>query len=159
MDDKGEVVGLVGISRDVTEQKVAEEALTQERALLHLIIDSLPDNIFVMDTEGRLIAQNVAHARLWGLNDPSDGIGKSDFDFFPQELASKYTADDQAVMQSGKALINREERTVDPDGNERWLLTTKVPMRNADGQVIGLIGINRDITGMKKAEELLNHKS
>lgn len=158
-DGKGEVVGLVGISRDVTEQKVAEEALAQERALLHLIIDSLPDNIFVMDREGRLIAHNAAHAKLWGLNDPSEGIGKSDFDFFSSELASKYTADDRAVMESGKALVNREEKTVDADGNEKWLLTTKVPMRNAEGQVVGIIGINRDVTDLKRAEEVLNHKS
>ncbi|MCC7207176.1 MAG: PAS domain-containing protein [Anaerolineae bacterium] len=158
-DEKGEVVGLVGISRDVTEQKVAEEALAQERALLHLIIDSLPDNIFVKDTEGRIIAHNAAHAKLWGLDDVSEGIGKSDFDFFSDELASTYTADDRAVMESGTALINHEEKTVDAYGNEKWLLTTKVPMRNAEGAVVGIIGINRDITDLKRAEEVLNHKS
>lgn len=158
-DDQGQVVGLVGISRDVTEQKEAEEALAQERTLLHLIIDSLPDNIFVKDTEGRLLAHNAAHANLLGLKDPSEGVGKSDYDFFSRELAEQYFADDKAVMQSGNALINREEKTVDADGNEKWLLTTKVPMRNAQGQVVGIIGINRDITGLKKAEEILNHKS
>jgi HD-GYP domain-containing protein (c-di-GMP phosphodiesterase class II) len=77
----------------------------------------------------------------------------TDFDFFSQELALSYYTDDQEIIRSGESLINREEPTVDPDGNQRWLLTTKVPLRDNSGKIIGIVGINRDITERRQAEE------
>lgn len=154
-DSQGQVIGLVGISRDVTAYKQAQEGLAQERALLRTLIDNLPDNIFVKDTQGRIIVDNAAHCKLLGLRTAEEAVGKTDFDFFPQELAAQYFADEQAVIQSGQALINREEETVDPSGARQWLLTTKAPLRDASGDIIGLVGINRDVTDLKRLEKKL----
>ena len=84
---------------------------------------------------------------------------RTDFDFFPRELATNYYNDEQDVIRSGQPLLNREERTIDPEGNTRWLLTTKVPLRDDNGKVIGVAGINRDITERKRLEEELKKYS
>src|SRR5208282_4608696 len=82
-------------------------------------------------------------------------LGETDFDFFPNELAAKYRRDEQEVIRSGQPMIGGEETTVDASGNMRWLLTTKVPLRDALGNIVGLVGIGHDITERKQAEEAL----
>ena len=139
-DKRGEIIGTFGISRDITELKQAEDALEHERDLLRTLTDHLPDLIFVKDREGRFITANLALLRLMGLSSLKDLVGKTDADFISEELAAQYRVDDQHVIQTGKALIDREESAVDEVGNDMWLLTTKVPLRNRDGQVIGLVG-------------------
>jgi PAS domain S-box-containing protein len=140
---------------DITERKRAEEALANERNILRTLIDNLPDNIFIKDGESRFVVSNVAHARLLRAKTPDEIVGKTDYDIFPPELAASYYADEQAVIRSGQPLLNREERTIDPEGKTRWLLTTKVPLRDDHGKVIGIAGMNRDITERKRAEEAL----
>ena len=158
-DGNGQVIGLVGIGRDITEQKREQERLAVERNLLNTLIDNLPDYIFVKDINSRLIMDNIAHRRLLGTTALEDVIGKTDFDFFPRELATPYFVDEQRIIQSGEALINREEPVVDQDGNQRWLLTTKVPLRDSQGNITGIVGINRDVTERKHVEaELLREK-
>ncbi len=144
---------------DITERKRMEDALTHERTILRTLIDNLPDNIFVKNTESRFVICNLADARLLRAKTPDDVIGKTDFEFFPRELATSYYDDEQEVIRSGQPLLNREERTIDPDGKTRWLLTTKVPLRDDNGKVIGLAGINRDITERKRLEEELKNYS
>jgi PAS domain S-box-containing protein len=150
------VVGMQGIIRDITERKRVEEALANERNILRTLIDTLPDNIFIKDAESRFVISNLAHARLLRAKTPDEIVRKTDFDIFPQELAASYYADEQAVIRSGQPLVNREERTIDPEGKTRWLLTSKVPLRNDQGKVVGIVGINRDITERKRAEEALS---
>jgi len=158
-DGKGQVIGLVGIGRDITAQKWEEERVVVERNLLSTVIDILPDNIFVKDVKSRLIMDNIAHRRHLGATTLEEVVGKTDFDFFPKELAAPFVADEQKIIQSGKSLINKEEPSVDKDGNQRWLLTTKVPLRDHQGIITGIVGINRDVTERKKAEaELLREK-
>ena len=101
---------------DITERKRMEEALVHERTVLRTLIDNLPDNVFVKDTESRFLICNLADARLMRAKTPDEIIGKTDFDFFPRELATSYYDDEQEVMRSGQPLINREERTIDPEG-------------------------------------------
>jgi two-component system, sensor histidine kinase and response regulator len=155
----GERELIIGIDRDITERKQAEERLVVERNLLNTVIDNLPDYIFVKDVNSRLIMDNIAHRRLLGATALEEVVGKTDFDFFPKELAAPYIADEERIIQSGEAMINREEPVIDRDGNQRWLLTTKVPLRDRQGIITGIVGINRDVTEWKQAEaELLREK-
>jgi PAS domain S-box-containing protein len=135
------------------ERKRTEEALAEERNLLRTLIDTLPDTIYVKDTESRFIIGNIGVAHLMGAATPEFLNQKTDFDFYPRELAERYFADDQAILHSGQALINREEPVVDTEGRSGWLLTTKVPLRDSHGKVVGLVGIGRDITEYKRLEE------
>lgn len=156
LDEHGRPLGAIGILHDVTERKRAEEALAAERNLLRTLIDNLPDNIYVKDSDGRFILSNRAVARFMGVATPEALLGKSDFDVYPAELAARYYADDQSVVQSGQPLINREEPALDQStGETRWYLTIKVPFRDRQGQVKGLVGISRNITERKRAEEAL----
>ena len=133
-----------------------EDRLARERALLRTLIDNLPDFIFVKDLNSRFLLINQAAARVVGMADPERVLGKSEFDLHPHATATRYSARDQEVMRSGSAQVNIQESTVDPDGNRIELLTSKVPLRDVDGQVIGVIGIARNITARVKAEtELL----
>src|SRR3984893_14702412 len=130
----------------------AEGKLSSERNLLRALIDNLPDFIYVKDANSRFLIANATVARAAGEQSPERLLGKTDFDFFPKELASAYFADDQAVIRSGQPLSNREERVVDADGNTNWLLTAKVPLLDNAGRPIGIMGIGRKITELKKAE-------
>ncbi len=154
-DSQGRVAGLVGIGRDITARKQTEDTLSRERNLLHVLIDNLPDLIYVKDTESRFLVVNPAEVRLLGGCSADDLLGKSDLDFFPRELGLKYIGDEQAIIHSGQPLLNHEETTVDPAGNVKWLLTTKVPFYNNDGTVAGLVGLGRDITERKRTEVAL----
>ena len=141
---------------DITERKQMEEALTQERNLLQTLIDNVPDLIYVKDTGGRFLLVNKANMRSLGADMLEDIMGKTDFDFFPKELSEQYSADERAIFTSGQPLVNHEEPYVEPQtGATRWFLTTKVPFHDSQGNIIGLVGINHDITVRKQAEEQL----
>ncbi|MBC8354947.1 MAG: PAS domain-containing protein [Planctomycetes bacterium] len=154
-DSSGEVIGTFGISRDITEHKQAEANLARERDLLKTIIDNVPDLIFIKDRAGRFVAVNAAMLRVLQVENEQQVIGKTDFDFSPPELAANYVADDQTVMRSGEPMIDQEEVSPDSGGGEVWLLTTKVPLRDQNGDVTGLVGIGRNITNRKRAEQAL----
>lgn len=152
-DENSAIVGTFGISRDVTGIIQAETALERERDLLRTLINHLPDLVFVKDREGRFVVVNEAVAEYMRVGSVDDVIGKTDFDLAPAKLAAKFREDDERVMSTGQALVAREECVRDEDGNRLWLLTTKVPLRSHDGDVIGLVGIGRDISGLKQAQE------
>lgn len=143
------------VDRDVTDRKRMELALSEERRMLRTLIDSLPDYVYIKDTEGRFVVTNIANARVLRASDPEAAIGKSDFDFYPQEEAAAYFTADRAVIRTGEPLVNHEEPSTDPSGNTRWTLTTKVPRRDCQGNVIGLLGVGRDITERKRVEQAL----
>jgi PAS domain S-box-containing protein len=154
-DRRQRFMGRVIIFHNITGRKRAEEALAHERTLLRTVIDNIPDQIFARDTTSRYTLCNQSDARAIGVDDPDTLLGKNDFDFYPPELATNYRADDLAVIQSGQPIFNREEPNRTIDGQPRWLLTTKVPLRDRQGQIIGLVGIARDITERKRIEEQL----
>ena len=126
-------------------------SLDRERTVLRTLIDALPDVVFTKDAAGRFVTCNPAAVTLHGVEREDQVAGKTVFDCFPAEIAAPYHADDLAVM-SGQSVMNREERSVDSNGRPIWLLTTKVPLRDATNAVVGLIGVSRDITSRKQGE-------
>jgi len=128
-----------------------EDTPFAQKNLFNLVIENLPDQIYLKDAESRFILCNTSVAINAGLKSPEELIGKTDFDFHPLE-AQQFFDDEQLLMKSGKSLINHEEQLHDKETNEiRWNLSTKVPIKDNTGKVVGLLGINRDITQMKQA--------
>lgn len=148
------------IERNVqrTEYQSVKTKLEQERDLLRALIDASPDYIFVKDKEGRFVISNKAHALAAHVDDPDRLVGKTAFDTFAPDLAVQFDADDKAVLESRKPSINLERETVDYDGNKKWVLTSKVPFTSRDGQLLGLVGMSRDISLRKTAEEALRER-
>ena len=147
---------LVRAMRYAIKRAEADRALGDEKNLLRSVIDNQPDAIYVKDLEGRYILDNLAHMRTLGVKSMDEVFGKTVFDFFPKEIAIEFQADDELVVRTGNPIINREERTRGQQGgHDRWLATTKVPLRNSDGKIVGIVGIGRDITARKCAQEQL----
>jgi two-component system, sensor histidine kinase and response regulator len=113
----------------------------------------LPDYIFAKDLDGRFLISNQAHAQAVRVDNPDDMIGKTAYDYWEPELAAKYDADDRAVMTSGLPLLNQERVSVNATSEKIWVSTSKVPLRDSAGNIVGVIGLSRDITDRKKAEE------
>lgn len=140
----------------VITRQSAEQAVAAERNLLRTLIDNIPDYIYVKDIESRFLLNNAAHVWMLGARTPDEVLYRTDFDFSPHELASQYYADEQRIIHAGEPLINREEPAVHLATGERiWNSTTKVPLRDGMGKIIGLVGMSRDITARKQAEEAL----
>ena len=147
------------VLHDTSERRRAEEVLENERNLLRTLIDNIPDRVYVKDLEGRKTISNSADWQASGVQNAAAVLGKSDFDLYPPELASQYWADDLTVIQSGMPILNREEPGRDSQGQQVWIMTTKVPLLDSRGKVLGLVGIGRDITAKKQAEaELIREK-
>jgi PAS domain S-box-containing protein len=142
-------------------QRKVEQAVGIERLLIRTLTDNMPELIYAKDAQSRFLFGNMAVADIMGASSPAALIGKSDYDFYAKELADQYFTDEQALLRSGDSLIGHEEPVADAHtGEQRTLLTTKVPLRDHDGVVIGIVGIGRDITDRKLVEvELLNSNS
>jgi PAS domain S-box-containing protein len=151
----GQIIGTFGISKDITALKQVEADLAHERNLLRTMIDNLPEAIYIKDLSGRKTLANRAELKNMGCKTEAEAIGKSDFDIYPKELAASYFAVDQTVIQTGQALINRENKIVTPAGETHWVLSSKIPLRDASGAIIGIVGMNHDITIIKEAETKL----
>jgi len=154
-DATGRIVKLFGTIQDITEQKRAEIALAEERNLLVTLMDNLPDMIYFKDAQSRIIRSNWAHARRVGLDDPAQMVGKTDFDLFGEEHARAAYEDEQEIIRSGHPLVNKEEKENFQDGHILWVSTTKMPLKDQQGQIVGTFGISRDITERKRAEQAL----
>jgi len=154
-DSKGNFLGRRISNRDISARKRADEALNNERLLLRTLIDNIPDSIYSKDLACRKTLANLTEVRYMGARSEAEVLGKNDFDIYPKELAENFFADDRSVLQSGKPVLNREEFILDENGQKRWLLSSKLPLRDKNGKIIGLAGIGRDITGIKQAQVAL----
>lgn len=157
-DGSGAIVGLVGVTHDITEQKRTEEALSRERNLLRTLVDALPDLIFAKDLDGHIILSNHAHNRVLGIDDEGEVLGKLTAELYEAEYSDPYTRDDAWVLNTGEPLIDREEAIIDSSDRELTVLTTKLPLRDMDGKAIGLVGVSRDVTERKRIEAELREK-
>jgi diguanylate cyclase (GGDEF)-like protein/PAS domain S-box-containing protein len=150
--------GWVATHDDVTELK-ATRSVEKERISLQTLIDWVPDYLWVKDAESRFVVANKALASDSGRPKTSDMIGLTDFDLHLLEAAQTFRAIEQSILSCGQPMIDREEAIVDASGAKRWLLSTKVPLRNDRNEIFGLVGIARDITGRKRADALRDGQS
>jgi len=151
VDARGNVIGTAGIHRDITERVVNRSKYEFESNLLQSLLDNIPDKIYFKDTRSRFIRVNKAKALEVGYENPDDLIGKTDADFISPEETKPRLEDEQRIFQTGEPLINKIERVIDSKGEERWVSTTKCPIRDKNGKITGLVGISRDITETKRA--------
>lgn len=163
---RGKIIGLMGNYSDITEQEQASRLLEEknavlekERSLFRALMDNMPDTIYIKDTQCRFLDGNPFQIKVTKAGTHENLLGKSDFDFYPRDIAEIFYKDDKHVIESGKPVINKEEIGFDADGNIRVKSTTKVPFKNKDGEIIGLVGIGRDITKQKEAEEKLKEQA
>jgi two-component system, sensor histidine kinase and response regulator len=157
-DKAGYIIGTFGISRDVTNRKLAEEELTQERYLMSTLMDNLPDHIYFKDNESRFLRINKSLAQFNGLNNPDEAKGKSDYDFFTEEHARQAHNDELNIMRTGQILSTVEKET-HHNRPDTWVSTIKLPLSDQEGKIIGTFGISRDITQSKLAEEEIKMKN
>ncbi len=148
------VIGVLDIFWDVTDKRRAEAELEHERFILRTLMDNVPERIYFKDRQSRFLRNSKAHLRVFGLTRPEDAVGKSDFDFFSEEHAREAFEDEQRLMATGEA-ITKEEKETWPDGSVTWALSTKMPLRDEHGNIVGTFGLSRDITDRKRAEEAL----
>src|SRR6202011_5993546 len=133
--DGGGYVRLTGACWDITDRKRMEQDLARERFLLQTLMQNVPDKIYFKDTESRFIRVSDSMLKAFGVRDPSEVLGKTDFDFFASEHARQAFEDEQRIIRSGESLLAHEEKEVWPDGSETWVSTAKLPLRDAQGHI------------------------
>ena len=159
LDSDGNLTGYRGVDTDITLQKRAEEAVEQERRMLRALIDNLPDPIYVQDKECRKVIANKADVENIGCASESEVLGKTDIELFPGKIGQRGYADDKKIINTGKPVYDLEEEFISAKGVKRWLLTTKIPLQDKDGNITGLVGIGHDITERRQiVEELIRAK-
>ena len=161
-NEKGKPIGVIGVSLDITKQKKLESILSEQKnnaegTLLH-IINMLPGNVYWQDKNDVILGCNLNQALAVGFNDPSEMIGKTNHDMPWKDIADEVVARNRSVMETGEAITFEEAGTM-PDGHIATYLSKKAPLRNDDGEVIGIIGISFDITEQKEAERIKLEKA
>jgi PAS domain S-box-containing protein len=152
----GKVAGSQGIMLDITERKRTEAELNYERDLLRALMAGSEEHIYFKDLESRFIRCSEAMARIFNVTSAKELVGKHDSDFFSTEHASKTFDDEQAIIRTGEPMLGKMEKETWPDGHVTWALTSKMPLRNVQGEIVGTFGISKDITPIKNAEAKLD---
>jgi PAS domain S-box-containing protein len=147
------------LQKQVDEYEEAEATPTQEQLLLRALLDSTPDHIYFKDTDSRFIKVSRSHAERFGLDDPVDIVGMIDFDFFTEEHARPAYEDEQRIIRTGEPVLGLEEKETWADGSVSWVSTSKMPLRDEEGRIIGTFGISTDVTTRKQAELALERRA
>ncbi|MEW5799684.1 MAG: PAS domain S-box protein [Bacteroidota bacterium] len=159
-DEQGEHIGYIGVSQDITEAKLAELNLHRERNLMRAIIESIPDEVYVKDVRGRFLLANSACAKALeniGIRTAEELIGKTDLDLLSPDVAKVQFAEEQEVLRSGKPILGEKVTIHDPQTGKitRSILIRKIPLRDPSGTIVGLVGVNSDITTLVQVQEEL----
>ena len=154
-DRDGHIMGTLGISSNVSEMVQTSRALERERNTLRSLIDSIPDNIYIRDTDGKYLVGNQALATFVGVDNPEDLRGQGPNDFFGPTRAQGFLKEDLEVMTTGEPVVNRGSLLKNHNGEQRDMLISKVPVRDEEGKVFGIVGMNRDITAEVQARRNL----
>ncbi len=158
IDDNDNVIGILGITRDITEHKKLEQKLFYERSLLESLLNNIPDHIYFKDRKSRFIQASKSVADQFGLKSVDELKGKTDFDYFTKEHAELAYRDEQEIIKTGEPIEGKLEKETHPDGRITWVSTTKIPRYDKEGNIIGILGISRDITKRKELEEKLKDR-
>ncbi len=150
-DENGQLIGTLGLMIDVSDRIHTEDELQESRNLLQTVLDAIPVRVFWKDTESKYVGCNQLFAQDAKIKSTNDLIGKSDYDFYPED-ADAFRADDVSIIESGTSRLNFEEKQMTPDGKQMWLRTSKIPLRNVAGEIIGVLGTFDDITERKQVE-------
>lgn len=153
-DSSGKIYGTFGLSRDITKQKQAEREVFRQRRLLQTIVQILPCRLFIRNREGRYMLVNQEYRRVIGIPPHLDITGKLLTEVIDDPGADRVLAEDLQVIETGEAISNKLEYDKSILAGNRWVLTSKVPLRNEDDEIEGIVGMSLDITEQKKAEEL-----
>jgi PAS domain S-box-containing protein len=144
------------LKKEKKARRKLEKQLGQKNIILNAFLENIPDYMYVKDCDSRFIMNNKSHMEALGAKTPDEVVGKTDFDFFPKNLAQQYFDDEQQLIRKGKALIDKEEKAINKTtGKFEWLSSTKVPILDDKGDKIGIVGITRDITDRKDSEKAL----
>jgi PAS domain S-box-containing protein len=149
---EGDIIGTLGVSRDVTDLQEAEAKVAETGSLLDILLENSPDCIYFKDRKSRFVHFSQAFRKLFKVSDSLDLRGKTDFDFFTDEHARPAYEDEQEIIRTGNPLVGKLERETHPDGRVTWCLTTKMAWRNNAGKIIGTFGTSKDVTAIKEAE-------
>jgi len=138
---------------DITERRQTEKEIADDRILLRTLIDNIPDLIYVKDKTGRKLISNKADLEIFGFSEEKYVIGKTDLQLFDSEIAKQTYNDDLKVIETSIPILNKAELYIDSNGNKRYISTSKVPLKNDSGDIIGLVGIGHDITREKQSDQ------
>ncbi len=160
MTQSDNAMAILKIASDIFVQAIerhrVEKMLMQEQDLFQMLLDNIPDSIYFKDTFSRFTKINKAQAELLGISDPTEAVGKTDFDFFDKGHSQKAFDDEQLIFNSGIPLI-RSAENFQIGGKSHWMLATKVPIRNSQGSIVGIVGLSSNVTELKRAEEALRN--
>ena len=154
-DATANTIGVQILFWDVTKRKEAEDALAQERFLLNTLLDNVPDAIYFKDRDSRFFRASRSLAEKFGMNGVEEALGRSDADIFTEEHARRAREDEVKIMESDQPLVAQIEKETWPDRDDTWCSTTKMPLRDPSGSIVGTFGITRDITELKRTEREL----
>ena len=154
-DARGAVAGVQAVFWDVTESARLDARHFSDRELLRCLLDASPDTIYFKDLESRFLLVSKSQAALLGLVHPSEAVGRSDVDFFEPDHAAKARANELTIIETGEPVVALVERLQLSDGAEKFVATTKAPLRDSAGRILGTLGITRDVTALKHTEDQL----
>lgn len=152
-DENRKTISFLGMVEDITERKLSEAMLVEERQKIKALMDTLPDSVYFKDLNNRFTTANSATLKKFGLSDPNDIVGKSDRDFFSEEISEVADDEEQEIIRTGRPIVGIEEMEIWPDKPVSWVSKTKMPLYDEKGNITGTFGVIRDISERKQQEE------